>query len=117
MVICEDGALKCIPVILLVLASPVYAQMSEPYVVKDSVTDCVNVRPDHDVTTTPIACLAAGTPVTVTDVFPYWREITFGTQTGWIAKKFIVPATSPSPVRSTDFPLDAFLEVHFVDVG
>ena len=66
--------MKRFPLILLVLTLPVYAQMAESYVVRDSVTKCVNVRLDHDVATTPVACLASGTTVTVTDVIPYRRD-------------------------------------------
>ena len=52
-----------------------FAQMSEPYVVRDSVTDCVNVRSDHVVTASEVGCLGAGVAVTVTDAVPYWPEI------------------------------------------
>ena len=94
------------------------AQMSEPYVVRDSVSDCVFVRSDHDVTASEVACLAAGTAVTVTDVVPYWRAIKFGAnQEGWMAKKFIVPTSPPAPSTDTTIPPDAILEVHSVDVG
>ncbi len=110
--------MKRFPLILLFLTLPAYAQMSEPYVVKDTVIDCVNVRTDHDISAFSIACLTAGIPVTVIGVVPYWREINFGaSETGWIAKKFIRPATPPVVSTSTTIPSDAFLEVHFVDVG
>ena len=91
--------------------------VGEPYVVKSSVTGCVRVRADHNVTATEVGCLTAGTPMTASDTFPYWREVTFGTQEGWIAKKFIEPATPPPVSTSTTIPADAILEVHFVDVG
>lgn len=104
--------------LILCLITPAYAQISEPYVIRDSVTDCVNVREDHDATAPELDCLAAGTAVTVTDAVPYWRQISFSAgQTGWIAKKFIVPATPPVPSVDTSIPADAILEIHFVDVG
>lgn len=78
----------------------------------------MNVRSDHDVTASEVGCLSASSSVTVTDVFPYWREITFDSnQSGWIAKKYIVPATPPPASTDTSIPADAILEVHFVDVG
>lgn len=105
-------------VFLLLVTVPAFAQMAEPHRVKDSVTDCVHVREDHYVTSSEIACLTAGTAIVVTDTAPYWREITFGSnQEGWIAKKFIEP-TAPQPTApDSGIPQDAFLEVHFVDVG
>ena len=105
--------------LLLLFCTPsVFAQLSEPHVVRDSVVDCVNVREDHSTSAASIACLTAGTSVTVVEAVPYWREITFGTSgRGWIAKKFIVPAALPPPDTTTNIPADAFLEVHFVDVG
>jgi hypothetical protein len=106
-----------LPLLLLILAFPALAQLSEPHIVKTDVDGCVRVRTDHDVTATEIACLTAGTAITVVDTSPHWREITFGTQQGWIPKKFIEPATAPSLDTSTTIPADAILEVHFIDVG
>jgi competence protein ComEC len=105
-------------IVLIALAFPAFAQISQPYVVRDSVSNCVNVRVDHDDSSSSIACLVARTPVTVIDAVPYWREITFGTDSrGWIAKKFIEPTITPPVSADTSIPPDAFLEVHFVDVG
>jgi hypothetical protein len=103
---------------LLLLAGPVFAQMSHPYVVRDSVSNCVNVRLGHSDGTPSIACLVTGTLVTVIGVVPYWREITFGADSrGWVAKKFIEPVGTPPVVEDPSIPVDAFLKVHFVDAG
>lgn len=103
---------------LLFLAGSAFAQMSHPHVVRDSVSNCVNVRLGHDDGTSSIACLVAGAPVTVIGVMPYWREITFGTDSrGWIAKKFIEPTGTLPVAEDSSIPAEAFLEVHFVDVG
>src|SRR5687767_1950886 len=82
--------------ITLLLAFPAFAQLSEPYVVRASVSGCIHVRVDHNEQAMSIDCLSANTPVTVIDVAPYWREITFGVnKRGWIAKKFIEPTATP----------------------
>ena len=113
----REGEMRWISILLIVFAFPTFAQISQSYVVRDSVTNCVNVRIDHDDGASSIACLIAGTAVTVVDVVPYWREITFGDSRGWIAKKFIEPAATPPVAPDTSIPADAFLEIHFVDVG
>ena len=46
-----------LPLLLLILAVPALAQLSEPHVIKADVDGCVRVRADHDVTATEIACL------------------------------------------------------------
>lgn len=110
--------MRRVSIVLIAFSFPAFAQNFPPYVVRDSVSNCVNVRVDYDDSSSSIACLVAGTPVTVVDVIPYWREITFGTESrGWIARKFIEPAISPPVVPDTSIPADAFLDIHFVDVG
>lgn len=96
-----------------------FAQLSEPHLVRSSVTDCLNVRPTPNTTGAPIACLAPGTSVTVVSAAPYWREITFDPSLrGWAAKKYLEPVRAPAiAAPPTTIPADAFLEVHFVDVG
>jgi competence protein ComEC len=113
------GAFKIILIAyLLTFSTFAIGQLNEPYVVRSSVSTCLNVRDDHDDEATSIACLTAGTPVIVVGSFPYWREITFGNnQRGWVAKKYIEPAETPAPDTSTSIPSDAFLTIHFVDVG
>lgn len=101
----------------LLVANDLFAE--EAFVVRDSVVDCVNVRDDHN-TNAPIqTCLPGGTPVTVINSEPFWREITYNpNRQGWIAKRFIVPASAPpSTSVPTPIPSDRWLTVHFIDVG
>ena len=113
-----DVMTRVVSLILLLASSCAFAQLSEPHAVRDTVTGCVNVR-DNPVSTASVeACLGAGSLVTVVDEVPFWHEITFDSiGRGWIAKKFIVPVPVPPISTSSTIPADAFLEVHFVDVG
>src|SRR5258705_706225 len=102
--------------LLIILPSITFSQ-EEPYVVRNTTT-CVFVRSNHDINSTSIACLDPGTPVTVISTFPFWREIKFGNNKhGWIAKKFIEPATSVPVSTDLTIPDTAFLTIHFIDVG
>lgn len=101
------------------LASVAWAQLSEPHVIRSD-GGCINVRPQPDTSTSPTACLAPGTSVVVVAAIPFWREITFGNnERGWAAKKFLVASPAPvvTPLAGGAIPADAFLEIHFVDVG
>jgi competence protein ComEC len=102
---------------LLIICFGAFGQ-NEAYIIRSTVTGCVNVRSNHDIDASIIACLAAGTPVTVTGAEPFWREIRFGNnKRGWIAKKFIEPATSVPVSNDLTIPDTAFLTIHFIDVG
>ena len=108
---------KITSVVILFLALNAGAQ--EPYIVKPTVQDCVNVRDDSNTSANIVTCLSAGTSVSVLSSRPYWREIEFGqAQPGWIAKKFIIPSPTP-PVEPVPDPLptNMWLTVHFIDVG
>jgi beta-lactamase superfamily II metal-dependent hydrolase len=52
---------------------------------------------------------------------PYWRQVRAeGYPDGWVAKKYLDPVSRPlaeEGVTTTSIPPDAWLEVHFVDVG
>ena len=105
---------------LLTLSLIAFSQLNEPSVVRSNVWSCLNVRSDHDVNAVSVGCLASGTPVTVIDAVPFWRQIKFGNnQVGWAAKKFIEPLSPETAGDSADtsIPDSAFLTVHFVDVG
>ncbi len=109
-------------VFLLVLSilpfTEVSGQNGQPYVVRETVSDCVNVRTRPSASADSVVCIPAGTQVTVLESVPYWRRITsVGSQQRWIAKKFLEPITQPVPLTGTAIPADAWLEVHFVDVG
>ena len=98
--------------------SQALGQLPASYAVRSTVTDCLNVRPIPNTSVEPITCLLPGTPVTVLSAVPYWRQIAYDTNdTGWVAKKYIEPTTPPAISTATDIPSDAFLSVHFVDVG
>lgn len=106
--------------IALFIVPTVWAQTPAPYVVSSTVNNCLSVRSDHATSAATVACLPAGTPVTVIASAPFWREISFGiNQRGWAAKKYLEPIVAPigPTVSDTGIPPDAFLEVHFVDVG
>lgn len=105
--------------LLLLIWNTAYCQLDEPYIVRTSTSGCLNVREDHDTNATSIACLSAGTQVRVIGVVPFWREIAFGENLrGWVAKKFIEPAApNDTTISSLTIPPNAFLTVHFIDVG
>lgn len=46
--------MKPFPLILYLLPVPAFVQMAEPYIVRDILTVCVNVRPVHESGTTPL---------------------------------------------------------------
>lgn len=95
------------------------AQPEQTYVVRDSATPCLNIRPDHDSSVDPLDCVPPGTRLTGVSSVPYWREVVLEDgRRGWVAKKFLeaIPEPPPAP-PDAPLPADAFLEVHFVDVG
>jgi len=102
---------------LLIFAANVQAQDS--YKIRSTVQQCVNVRDAASNDATIINCLAANTPVTVLDSKPYWRQISFNqSETGWIAKKFIIPTPLPPAEPVPDpLPTNMWLTVHYIDVG
>ena len=106
-------------VVSLALVPPLHAQVPQDYAVRDTVTDCLNIRAQSDTSVAPFACLPAGTVVNGISSVPYWREVEIPTgETGWAAKKFLEPIPTPPPAPAdAPIPADAFLEVHFVDVG
>ncbi len=108
--------------LLLILGPALHAQ-NEPYIVRPTVHPCVNVRTEASATASSIECLTPGTVVTVIESVPFWRKVKFGNnQEGWIAKKYIEPAGSISAdtINASDagnIPANAFLTIHYVDVG
>lgn len=94
------------------------AQEPPEYLVRD-VDNCLNVRPEPTTDALAIACLTPGTRVLVLDAVPYWRRIRFeGDREGWAAKAYLLLAPGPlPPAPEAPLPADAWLEVHFVDVG
>ena len=93
---------------------------AETYVVDETAAPCLRLRDDPSTSATQLDCLAPGTQVTVERSLPYWREIVTPGQTrGWVAKKFLrIKDVSPeAPASSNLIPSNAFLEIHFIDVG
>lgn len=92
---------------------------NESYVVRGNLKPCLNVRTDHRTEAASLACLIPGTIVTVVGSVPFWREILFGNnQRGWVAKKYIEPAVSSTVITGVNtIPSEAFLTIHYVDVG
>jgi len=109
---------KFILITSMLILSLISFGQNEAYIIRNTVTGCVNVRSTHDINASLIACLDAGTPVTVIGTEPFWREIRFGNnKRGWIAKKFIEPATAVPLSNDLTIPDTAFLTIHFIDVG
>lgn len=109
---------KIILISSVLILSFVAVGQNEAYVIRSTVTGCVNVRSTHDIDAGIIACLDAGTPITVIGTEPFWREIRFGNnKRGWIAKKFIEPAIAVPVSNDLTIPDTAFLTIHFIDVG
>lgn len=100
--------------------SPVSGQDATGYVVRPAADPCLVLRSAPNADSTRIDCLVPGTSVGALDAVPFWRRVrlTDGRE-GWAAKKFLEPADTVAPAPSGDGvpPPDAWLEVHFVDVG
>lgn len=95
-----------------------FGQLNEAYVVRSNASPCLNVRTDPNTDAAFIACLTPGTKITVTEAVPFWRKIIFdNNQQGWVAKKYIEPVSVTEPITGSTIPPDAFLTIHFVDVG
>jgi competence protein ComEC len=107
---------------LTVLAAPLAAQQSTGYVIRATADPCLVLRAGPDADTTRVDCLTPGTAVTGIDAVPFWRRVRLADgREGWAAKKFLGPATAvaeePAPPNAEAIPANAWLEVHFVDVG
>ena len=105
-----------------VLGAPLTVASQEPagYVVRSTATPCLVLRSAPNADSIRIDCLVPGTSVGALDAVPFWRRVrlTDGRE-GWAAKKFLEPADTAATAPSGDgvIPSDAWLEVHFVDVG
>ena len=109
------------------LAPPARAQEQALVVLPDA-SPCLAFRTKPASDATQKDCLAPGTKVSGIGTAPYWRRIRLAdNRTGWAAKKFLgadVAAgggggVTPPPTGNTGntLPDDAWLEIHFVDVG
>ncbi len=112
------GKCKLFVVFIFLTGFQVAQTQNVAYRLRSTVTSCLNVRVDHSTEARTIACITRGTPITVVGSVPFWHEISFGNdQRGWVAKKFIEPVEPPANVDRPAIPPDAFLTIHFVDVG
>jgi competence protein ComEC len=104
---------------LVLLTGPALTHAIPTYLIRDSAAPCLRLRPEPRTDATPLDCIPPGTQVTVLDSSPYWRLIHLPDgRKGWAAKKFLEPEPTPAPEDvPIPIPSDAFLEVHFVDVG
>ncbi|HET9481237.1 MAG TPA: SH3 domain-containing protein, partial [Candidatus Polarisedimenticolia bacterium] len=87
------------------------------YVVRESASPCLKFRPNPSSESAPEDCLAPATRVTVLESVPYWRKVRLDDgRTGWVAKMYLelVSATEDTGGGPDS---NAWLEVHFVDVG
>jgi hypothetical protein len=90
---------------------------SVQYVVSPNATPCLKVHSDPNSSSAKIDCVVPGTALGSDDSVPYWRRVTLADgRNGWAAKKFLLQPTGPVP-DATTIPANAFLQVHFVDVG
>jgi len=89
------------------------------YIVRNTVSSCLNVRQEPDASSRIITCLTAGTQVTVINTIPFWRQVKLeNNETGWVSKKYIEPIGEAVPdTGEVVIPDNAFLTVNFVDVG
>ena len=109
--------LRIFPVTFLVCLVP--ALGLDIYLVTPVAAPCLKFRAQPNQSAAELDCLSPGTQVRLLEVVAYWRKIRLEDgREGWAAKKFLSPATSPAPTPPPEpIPLNAFLEVHIVDVG
>lgn len=105
--------------VLLAFSFVSVAQAQGNYVVSELAAPCLKLRAGPEADAEVLDCLSPGTLVTVVEAIPYWRKIRLADgRDGWVAKKFLKAAEpqapQPTPIA---LPSDAWLEVHFVDVG
>ena len=103
----------------LLVAPPEDGITQEDYVVRPTAEPCLRVRPEPNTDAERFTCIPPGTRVLVVGSVPYWREVELQDgRRGWAAKRFLEPV---GPVELAappkEIPEDAWLEVHFVDVG
>jgi competence protein ComEC len=77
----------------------------------------LKIRPQASSSSDHFACVPPGTILTSSEGVPYWRRVTLANgRNGWAAKKFLIEPNGPTTPPGT-IPANAWLEVHFVDVG
>lgn len=115
-------AIKLLVIILAVFSAfPLAAQSQHEFEVSSRVTTCLLLRSEPRRTASSLTCMAPGTRVTFLGATAYWRRVRLESGvSGWAAKKFLVAVEMPEPsagVAGASVRDDAWLEIHFVDVG
>src|SRR5262245_3034248 len=100
---------------------PLFAFSQDTNVYRVTSQNCLNLRSGPNNSAPLQGCLPSGTVVNVINSIPYWRQIhANGYPDGWVAKKYLEPVSAPlvgGALTTASIPADAWLEVHFVDVG
>lgn len=103
------------------VAVPLAAQSPHEFEVSDRVSSCLVLRAEPRPQASRLSCMPPGTRVSVVGTTAYWRQVRLEDGlTGWAAKKFLVAvevADSSEAAATEALREDAWLEVHFVDVG
>ena len=108
-----------VALLALFCTTSLLAAQETGYIVRPTATPCLNIRPAPDTDMESFDCVVPGTALKAVGAVPYWREVRLGDgRTGWAAKKFLEIAAPPLPPSDSVILADnAWLEVHFVDVG
>lgn len=95
------------------------AQSGQRLIVRPTATPCLVMRSQPSADARSLDCLAPGTEVTGVGTAPYWRQIRLADgKKGWSAKKFLgAPDSAQVAPTPGDISENAWIEVHFVDVG
>lgn len=88
------------------------------YIVRTSASPCLRLRSAPNTSASQGDCLVPRTRVTALESVPYWRRVRVvgATDSGWAAKAYLEPAPPVTPAPAV-FPINAWLSVHFIDVG
>lgn len=87
--------------------------------VRDDAVGCIRLRAAPRSDAIERGCVYAGAELRQLATAPYWRQVVTAANAqlaGWVPKKFIVEQAG-APSTETTIREDAWLEIHFVDVG
>jgi competence protein ComEC len=96
-------------IIILALLVPLAAPSAT---ISTDAAPCARVRVAPRANAARIDCIAPGTTVAIIASSPYWRQVQYGNNTGWVAKKYVTETSAATPPAA-----DQWLEVHIIDVG